>query len=425
MYITSLQGQGLFKASFSRANITPVSSQTLIGYEPRKSEGVRDSIYHKVVVFDDGSEQFYLVSSDLAAIAPPTYDRALARLNKMFGINRDHFWWTNTHTHSAPEVGSPGVIALFLEERYHVKFDENYANFVEDQLVKAISDARKSLVPAKLGVGWGYSRANINRRELSIDNRSDTGENPDGPIDRKIGLIRIENTQGRPIALIANYPIHGTVLSRSDLRISGDVPGEVSTYIEEQIGAPLLFINGALGNIAPRFSVSVAHDRNKEYRLRLFRKLLGEPILKANSNILATTSKIKIKTSSIIVETPKRSDIKSWPEDMKDHLRRSISGNDLIRLPIQFLQINDDVLIWGAPCELFCEVSNEIRHDSPFPYTFYSGLTNGTFGYLCTEDEMKIGGYEPKVSPFSISAAKDVTEGVRRHIEMLSRMHVR
>jgi neutral ceramidase len=145
--LPAAHAQKNFRASFSRSNITPANSQTLIGYAPRKSEGVRDSIYHKVVILDDGSEQFYLISSDLAAIAPPTYDRALARLNKMFGIDRNHFWWTNTHTHSAPEVGSSGVISLFLGERYEVKYDETYTNFVEDQLVEAVADARKRLAP--------------------------------------------------------------------------------------------------------------------------------------------------------------------------------------------------------------------------------------------------------------------------------------
>ena len=65
-------GQQRFRASVAVTNITPSSPQTLIGYAPRKSTGVRDSIYHKVVMLDDGRRPFYLVSSDLSAIAPTT-----------------------------------------------------------------------------------------------------------------------------------------------------------------------------------------------------------------------------------------------------------------------------------------------------------------------------------------------------------------
>lgn len=410
-----------FKAAFARTNITPDTPKNLLGYSPRMSEGVRDSIYHKVVILDDGYKQFYLVATDLGVIAPVTYDKAAARLKKMFNIDRDNFWWSNTHTHSAPEVGSGGVIPLFLGERYEQKFDEPYARFVEDKLVEAIAEARKKLVPAKLGAGWGYSRANINRRARDVNNKTFLGENPDAPVDRKIGLLRIETADGKPMALIANYPIHGTVLAISDTRISGDVPGVVAQYVEEQTGAPLLFVNGALGNIAPRFSVPGYNVGKKDGPLRQFRKLLGEPILEANNRILATTGTVKLKTSGIVIETPRREDIKTWTNDMKDYLRISGAGTALIRMPIQFLGINDDIMIWSAPCELFCEISNEIRNNSPYPYTFYAGITNGTFGYLCTEEEIKLGGYEPTVSPFSPSAAKDLSEGVSRHLDQLSR----
>ena len=54
----------------------------------------------------------------------------------------------------------------------------------------------------------------------------------------------------------------------------------------------------------------------------------------------------------------------------------------MVRLPVRFLKINEDIAIWSAPVELFCEISNEIRDRSPFPYTFYFGYTNGWLGYL-------------------------------------------
>lgn len=420
---SSLYGQeaGNFKAGFGRSNITPLTPQNLLGYAPRQSNGVRDSLYHKVVVLDDGRKQFYLVATDLGTIAPNTYDKAAARLQKMFNIDRADFWWTNTHTHSAPETGPPGVIPLFLGDRYEVKHNEAYAQYVEDQLVEAVRLARKNLSAARLGVGWGFSRANINRRARGVDNKTFLGENPDAPVDNRIGLLRIDHANGKPMAIVANYAIHGTVLASTDVRISGDVPGEVAQYVEEQTGAPLLFVNGALGNIAPRFSISVNNTGNKDGQLRQFRKLLGEPILEANRKITATTGQVRLNTTGINIETPRRADIKTWPDDLKAYARTSSTGQNLIRMPVQFLRINDDIMFWSAPCELFCEVSNEIRNNSPFAYTFYSGITNGTFGYLCTEDEIKLGGYEPMVSPFSPAAAVDLAEGVSRHLEEISR----
>lgn len=90
----------------------------------------------------------------------------------------------------------------------------------------------------------------------------------------------------------------------------------------------------------------------------------------------------------------------------------------MVRLPIRFLNINDDVAIWSAPLELFNEISNEIRDRSPFRYTFHFGFTNGWLGYLPTAAAWEHGGYEVEtVSPYTPSAAKDLTQAVLTYLE--------
>ncbi len=89
----------------------------------------------------------------------------------------------------------------------------------------------------------------------------------------------------------------------------------------------------------------------------------------------------------------------------------------MVQLPIRFLSINDEVAIWSAPLELFCEISNEIRDRSPFPYTFYFGYSNGWLGYMPTEGEWEHGGYETSVSPYTPSAAKDLTQSVISYLQ--------
>ena len=89
----------------------------------------------------------------------------------------------------------------------------------------------------------------------------------------------------------------------------------------------------------------------------------------------------------------------------------------MVKLPVRFLKINEDIAIWSAPLELFCEISNEIRDRSPFPYTFYFGLGNGWLGYLLNEAEYKYGGYEPAVSPYTPQAAKGLTDGVLNYLQ--------
>ena len=244
-----------FRASVVKIDITPDSPKQLLGYGERLSKGIHDRIYHRIIALDDGVTQFFLVSSDICLMSPSEYDQVADLLQKKLGINPLNFWWSVTHTHSAPEVGVPGLTSVFMGDRYKHPVDTAYTAFIEQTLINGIIEARQKLEPAKLGVGWGFSQANINRRAVDVDGKASLGLNPDGPVDRRIGLMRLEKQDGTPLALIANYPIHGTVLGHLNLEISGDAPGVVSEYVEQKTGAPVLFINGAAGNLAPIYSV--------------------------------------------------------------------------------------------------------------------------------------------------------------------------
>jgi len=402
-----------FRAAVVKIDITPADAQMLLGYQDRKSTGVLDRIYHRIVALDDGKTQFFLVSSDICEFSPSVYDEVAKDLEKQLGIKPGNFLWTTTHTHSAPEVGPPGLGVVFLGERYKHEIDPGYTAMIEKTIIEGIGEARRKLSPAKLGVGWGFSMANINRRAIDVDGQASLGLNPDGPTDRRIGLIRIESEEGKPVALIANYPIHGTVLGPDNMLISGDAPGVVSEYVEQKVGAPVLFINGALGNMAPIYSV---YPDAESGHLGQFRVLLGDRILEANQKISATTNNVTLKTGSLILETSRKEGL-GWAPDLEDYTNVSKTGKNMVRLPIRFLRINDDVAIWSGPLELFCEVSNEIRDRSPFPYTFYYGLSNGSLGYMLPEYEYKHGGYEPTVSPFTPGAARELTESVIGYLQ--------
>ena len=196
-------------------------------------------------------------------------------------------------------------------------------------------------------------------------------------------------------------------------KISGDAPGVVSEYVEQNIGAPVLYINGAAGNLAPIYSV---YPNARSGHLGQFRVLLGDRILEANSKITSTTGRVRLVVGSLMVETPRRSDL-GWSPDLGNYTRTTASGVNMVRLPIRFLKINDDIAIWSAPVELFCEISNEIRQRSPFPYTFYFGYTNGSLGYLTTAAAWDYDGYEPSVSPFTPAAEKDLIEAVLGYLQ--------
>ena len=411
--INTIQSKG-FRASIVKMDITPDKPKMLLGYSARQSTGINDRIYHRIVAMDDGVKQFFLVSTDICVMSPSEYDHVAAILQKELGIDPENFWWTLTHTHSAPEVGVPGLPEVFMGDRYKHDVDTAYTSLVERSLIKGITEARNKLAKAKLGVGWGFSQANINRRAIDVDGKASLGLNPEGAVDRKIGLIRLDKEDGSPLALIANYAIHGTVLGPAQTEISGDAPGIVSEYVEQKLGVPLLFINGAAGNLAPIYSV---YPNPKAGHLSQFKVLLGDKILSANKEIVSSRSDIKLFTGSLIIETPRKPNL-SWPKDLSRYTQTLANGDHMVLLPARFLKINEDVAIWSLPVELFCEISNEIRDRSPFPFTFFYGYTNGWLGYLPTEKEWKHGGYEIEtVSPYTPVVEKHLKEAVLGYLE--------
>src|SRR6476659_1240422 len=71
-----------FRAAAAKVDITPETSQWLSGYQPRRSEGIHDRIYHRVVALESGDTQFFLISSDLCLFSPTFYDRVSRDLEK-------------------------------------------------------------------------------------------------------------------------------------------------------------------------------------------------------------------------------------------------------------------------------------------------------------------------------------------------------
>jgi neutral ceramidase len=402
-----------FRAAAVKVDITPQSPQWLLGYQARQSDGVHDRIYHRVVALEAGNTQFYLISSDLCLFSPTLYDSVTRDLQKETGIDPAHVWWSVTHTHAAPEVGPPDMYKVLLGRSDH-EWDRNYTTETTRALIDAVRTARDKLEPARIAFGTGVSMANINRRARDVDGKISLGLNPDGPADRTFNLIRLDRPDGSPIALVANYAMHGTVMNGQNVKISGDAPGTVTAYLEEKLGGTVLYINGAAGNIAPIYSV---YPDPSSGHLSQFNVLLGDRILAAVAALAPGTTAVTMRMADQTIETPRRDGL-AWPDELAAYA--TASDRPMVRLPVRFLAINDTV-IWSAPVEMFCEIAMGVRDRSPFPRTFYFGYTNGWFGYLPTAKAFEEGGYEPRTSPFTAQAEGDVSEAVTTFIQRFRR----
>ena len=406
-----------FRAACVKVDISPRESQWMASYGPRRSEGVQDRIFHRILAMDDGETRFVLVSTDVVAVSPAFYTEVAEALQRQTGIGSDHFWWTTTHTHSGPFLGPVGLLEVFRPHwisKLGLNPNPQYSKWAKEQLLEGVERALNQLEPARLGGGTGWSLANINRRPKDVDGKAFFGKNPEGPVDRQIGLIRIERADGSPLALVANYAMHGTVVGRYIHLISGDAPGIVAEYVEQKWGAPVLYVNGAAGNLSPihehlDFEGEQQRERNRQ-ALMHFRVLLGDRILKATERIVCTAS-VKLQATRTVVETPLKQGL-TWPESLADYHRVTEFGNSVVRLPMRFLKIGEEVLIWALPVELFAQIALAVRQQSPYPHTFFFGYCNGLWGYLPTAQAFGEGGYEPTISPFTDQVEDDVIKAV-------------
>ena len=167
----------------------------MLAYGTRRSEGVHDPIFHRIVALDDGDTRFVLISTDVAGISPAFHDQVVAELQAEVGLGLDQVWWTATHTHSGPVLGTVGLLGVMRPkwiERYGYDPNPEYSAWAKAGLLEGIRRAVSGLRPARLGLGTGQSLANINRRPLDLEGKAFLGKNPDGPVDRQIGLIRLE-----------------------------------------------------------------------------------------------------------------------------------------------------------------------------------------------------------------------------------------
>ncbi len=173
--------------------------------------------------------------------------------------------FSGSHTHHGP------VIELLDEVgKGKGKYDDAvaYAQELERKLIETITTAAGEVRPAKLG--WNSKHVPLNRnRHTKLEPK---------PVDDELTVIRLEATDGQPIALLVNYSAHATMLDGADLRFSADWPGQMMTSIEEQLKTNCIFLQGSAGDLSPN-----PGDNRKS--IELFGQDLAQQVLEVNQQI--------------------------------------------------------------------------------------------------------------------------------------------
>jgi neutral ceramidase len=457
-------------AGVARANITPAAgipqqnwgSQTHVvakGIDPA-------GMFLRALVLSDGRQKFALV--DVDAISVAGLDDAIGRASALTGIPADHIRLGASHTHSAPSLSrDKGPVGADVSQ--YERMMESHRAVLADKLVGAIVEANGQLRPVHAYSRVGTGSINLNRRFRGQGDEMPPGVglNPDGFTDRELVVIRIDDAQGNPYAVLVNFQCHGTVLAYENQYISADWIGAMRNTVEASLpGAACLYFQGAAGNQGPTegfsgdlevahrlgsilgheaaalalridtvrreprfegYTESTALQARQPYRVsgprdaRLIytSKTLDLPRRTYTAADIERTARLAAAAQKKVEEV-ERTHGSAWDQYQARARHRRYAGllerwqrpvdATPVKLEVAVLRIGETALVLTNG-ELFAEIGAAVKKASPFQATMFCGYGNRVGdGYMPVRSEYALGGYEVDNTPYGDGAAGKVVE---------------
>lgn len=387
---------------------------------------IHDRLHARALVLDDGKTKLAIVVCDSCMISRDLFDAAKREIEASVGIPVEHQLMSATHSHTCPTV-----TGAFQSEP-----SEIYRKQLAQGIIAAVRKANANLEPAQVIHGaadcpdqvfcrrWHMKPGTVppdpfgkttDKVQMNPPVGSENLIEPAGPIDPQISVLKIQASDGRPIALLANYSLHyvGGVPARS---ASADYFGEFARVIagrlapkDEQFVAMLT--NGTSGNInninfrggqqamEPFGRIRLVANRVADVSIEAVQesKPLGEISLAAAQRELELgvrkASPDEVTEAKSILEKAGERPLAGLREIYARETVKLAEYPDTVKLPIQALRIGP-IGIVAIPCEVFAEIGLELKAKSPIRPTFTIELANSYNGYLPTPEQHALGGYE-------------------------------
>jgi hypothetical protein len=397
-----------------------------------------------VLVLGNEKIQVAIIATDLCVMSAPEAARIRKQVGDAIGTPASHVMLNLSHNHSAP--GLPDYIEDPMPEKNAIR--KMYEKDLTRWLVDAATEAAQNLQPARIGADWGECRIGVYRREIRPDGKDVLGEVPDHPIDPSVGVVRVDDLDGHPIAILFRYGCHPVTMGPRAMVASTDFPGPARQVIEQALGGTAMFLQGCGGNINPVAGIGYEVDC-REQKNRLGFTLGGEAVKVAANirtnvragkrvplgnipNILftpwvpvegetciflgATEEIVKLEFDQLPTLEQAEEIRTKWKKTLADRqtngaqdweIRVAIrfaewseklvqavrNGHPTADLTAQVIRVND-IVFAGLNAEIFYETGMTIRGKSPFKDTFVMGYTNGSISYLPRAEDYPKGGWK-------------------------------
>lgn len=282
--------------------------------------------------------------------------------------------------------------------------------------MEAIAEAQSTLKPVKVGIGVSQTDTGVNRRVVQLDGSVGLGFNEWGPRDRDLTVVRFENESG-PVASLIHLGAHPTSRG-TEPGVSRDWPGVMIDRVEAITSAPVIFVNGAFGDVAPRTTfggavgdggpaatevgLRAAHDALVAWRgIRGFKEMEMQThtgSFEMPHSPLPLREEAERELAARAGDENKRgSDGAEW-----NYWNAVLKAHDA---PPQSSRVFQQTITRLGPLalvpfagEVFAEIALRLKAASPFAHTLVAGTSNGSHGYYVTREGYGRGGYEPWVA---------------------------
>jgi neutral ceramidase len=448
------------QAGAATSNVTPPLGLSIAGsMRDHVGADIHDELHARCLVLDDGSTKLAIVVVDSCMIPREIFDAAKQRAETATGIPASHMLMSATHTHSAP-----AATPVFQSDP-----DPEYQAFLTKRIADCVARAHHNLAPAKLGFGsalvedevfnrrWKMTAGTVGNNPFGSDQDqakmnpprgSEDLVEPWGPVDPEVAILSVQNADGTPLALLANYSLHYVGGVPGD-QVSADYFGVFADRIASLMDAegqdpPFVGIlsNGTSGDI------NNINFRKPPASFQPYEKmtLVAENVANA---VHAALDEIEYRSDltldaaqtdlSLGVRLPTADDVARAKEimaavetpDMRTlqeiYARETVLLSEYpenVPVLVQALRIGDGV-IGAIPCEVFVEIGLRFKAASPFASSFIIELANGYNGYLPTPEQHALGGYETwraRSSYLEVDASVKISEALD---ELAAALHAR
>lgn len=430
----------MFKAGFSRVDITPPLGSPLAGYfKPRYAESVLDPLELNALAASDGENTVVMIIGDLLYVMEKAATEIRNKVSVATGLPVENILIQGLHQHTSMRIGSraTGMIASMEDEAYLDILNRKYCDVAK----MAIED----MCEATVGVAVKETQRPVSfiRRYRMKDGSSRTNpgwQNPDvkepiGKADNNVRLIRFFRKDAKDIALV-NFSTHPDTVGGS--KISADWPGFVRRMTEKDIeNVNCIVMNGCQGD-TNHVDISKAGIDKDRYE---FCRDIGRVITDAVVDIWDKTEQKRPFPISSVVEMKyiptntkhieKVEEFKKIKEKYDAGLLPDMELSDKAEL-LRVCELYDEKLFQKVPVsaigmgeigfvgfggEPFTEYSYNIRKAVPDMFLIVACLVNGGEGYLPTKEAFDEGGYEAKNSRFTASVQETLESTAKNMIQ--------